>query len=198
MVILERTYTYKLISIGFLYPDEIWNKKILEILEKFKNYNNNLKKEIFMLWNSFDISSSKLLELQIEHSKLFGSNPLVPFDLTYYTGDNEFMRAKEMADISGFYKAFGLELTENQRVDNISICFEFLSFLLLKEIHASSNNNDKIDIVKNAFKSFLNDHIVKFTEKFVKKLNDNSDCLFYDNLSSLLDKFINQEKQITT
>lgn len=191
----ERSYIYKLISLGFLFPDEVLIEKIKEVLGKLKNYEDSLKKEFLLFWNSIDISNLK--NLQNEYSRLFGSNQVCSLNITDYISSHELMQVRQIADISGFYKAFGLEIIESERHDNISVCFEFLSFLLLKEIHASSNNNDKIDIVKDAFKKFFNEYITNFTEKFVKKLNENSNCLFYNNLSVILDKFINQEKQTT-
>lgn len=129
--------------------------------------------------------------LQSEHFRLFGPDPLCPLDITYYLSDDIFMQAKLMADMAGFYRAFGLEMQENLRPDNLSICFEFLSYLCLKQLYAIEKGYDeKLKITEDAFHSFLNEFIKPALPKFLALLKERSTNKFYNELANLTQKSI--------
>ncbi len=129
--------------------------------------------------------------LQGEHVRLFGSDPLCPLDMTYYLSEDIFMQAKLMANIAGFYRAFGLEVQENLKPDNLSICFEFLSYLCLKQLYAFEKGyEEKLKITEDAFHSFLNEFIKPALPKFLTLLREHSRAKFYKGLADLAEKTI--------
>lgn len=82
------------------------------------------------------LRAAETAELQIEHFRLFGPDPAAGFELAGYLSESEFQQAKLMADMSGFYTAFGLGFREGLRPDALPVALEFLSHLLLKEANA--------------------------------------------------------------
>lgn len=130
-------------------------------------------------------------ELKSEHFRLFGPDPLCPLDITNYLSDDIFMQTRLMADISGFYRAFGLETKENLKVDHISICFEFLSYLCLKQLYAIEKGYDeKLKITEDAFHSFLSEFVKPALPKFLALLRERSNNKFYNRLAGLTEKAI--------
>ncbi len=64
----------------------------------------------------------------------------MPYE-TEYTTPDALYKAHQLADIAGFYRAFGLEMsTENrERPDHLAAELEFMHFLALKEAQAMGN-----------------------------------------------------------
>jgi len=70
-----------------------------------------------------------------------------------------FSRQRELADVQGFYRAFGLDAV-GERGDHLSVECEFTSLLCLKEALArSAGLPDEADITREARKAFLGDHL---------------------------------------
>lgn len=96
-----------------------------------------------------------------------------------------------LADIAGFYRAFGLNAV-GERVDHISVELEFMSFLLIKE--ALAPDKEKAEICMDALKKFFNEHIVTwiFTAcNEMKKLSP-----FYASVAEFLEAFMKYEKKV--
>ena len=72
------------------------------------------------------------------------------------------VRTFQLADIAGFYRAFGVEVTpETERVDHISVELEFMHLLALKEALAEAQENlEGVAICRDAARSFLREHLV--------------------------------------
>lgn len=133
-------------------------------------------------------------KLKEEHFRLFGPNPLCPLDIVCYLSDNEFMQARIMADIAGFYRAFGLHIQEGLRVDNLSICFEFLAYLCLKKIYATEKGLDeKLKITDDAYNSFLNEFVLPALPKFLSALRKNTTSRFYQGLADLAEGLLKNQ-----
>lgn len=130
--------------------------------------------------------------LQSEYFRLFGPDALCPLEITNYLSCNEFMQARLIADISGFYRAFGLSLKDNMRQDNLSVCFEFMSYLCLKQIYCINKGYDeKLRITESAFHSFLNEFIKPALPKFLSLIRQHSKSRFYKELADLAEDSIN-------
>ncbi len=111
------------------------------------------------------------------HVRLFGHavrGTCPPYELEY--GRSEIIQqASELADIAGFYSAFGLELTDhgNERADHLAVECEFMSALAAKEAWAIENgDHDGRKIVGDAQRSFLADHLGNWLPSFVRRVQD--------------------------
>lgn len=138
-------------------------------------------------------------ELQAEYVRLFGTKGLVPLEITRYVSNDEFVQARKMADIAGFYRAWGLEMGPGERPDNLSAVFDYLSFMHLKEENAKTKGHlDKMDMIQKAKDSFLSEHFLPSIDKFVKCLKANAKNSFYKELAELIGELVESERCVLT
>lgn len=84
----------------------------------------------------------------------------------------ELTRTFEMADVAGFYKAFGVEVgAAGERADHISAELEFMHLLAVKEsIALQEPTAEHAEICRDASRSFLRDHLTRWAPRL-------GDCL---------------------
>ncbi len=77
-------------------------------------------------------------DLEAEYIELFtlATSPDCPTYESAYVCTDINQQTSIMADVSGFYRAFGLELGQGLRPDDISLELEFMGFLCRKEAYA--------------------------------------------------------------
>lgn len=86
-----------------------------------------------------------------------------------------------LADIAGFYRAFGLELTPatTDRVDHIAFEAEFYAVLCAKETYARHHQLPELDQCLEAQKKFLREHLGRWTPSFSRRVERHSAEPFY-------------------
>ncbi|MCH7696055.1 MAG: molecular chaperone TorD family protein [Proteobacteria bacterium] len=117
---------------------------------------------------------------------------------TKETPQHAFCQSYEFADIAGFYKAHGLEVSENnpERVDHIATELEFMQVLASKEVMALNNDEkEHISIVRDTQNKFIQDHLGRWAGAFKEKLCKVDQRGFYSNLGELLDKWVDFDRQ---
>lgn len=101
-----------------------------------------------------------------------------------------FSAYEEMADIAGFYRAFGFSF-DGERPDHLCLELEFMRILSLKEAMALQEvDQEKIDVTINAEREFLSSHIGRWTEALLQMTKD---IPFYSTLSRFLKEWIDME-----
>jgi TorA maturation chaperone TorD len=122
----------------------------------------------------------QLSDLQSEHRRVF-SNVITldcpPYE-TLFGNDHVFAQSHVMGDISGFYKAFGVELSKDihERLDHLSVEFEFMHFLAYKESYSRCHDGaEKTQIVVEAQKKFVKNHIGRWVPLFCRMLSKKAD-----------------------
>jgi TorA maturation chaperone TorD len=101
-----------------------------------------------------------------------------------------------MADIAGFYRAFGLDLSPHNtdRVDFLSTELEFLSFLSMKEAYAWKHQEDELaEICRDAQRKFLAAHLGRWIGVFVNILSQSTTNPFYVNAGFLAERAVECE-----
>lgn len=196
---LARSYLYCILSPLFLYPGEVtfsglnWGEG--EEAVALLGSPDGLKEAIESLKGCLETPG----DLQSEYGRVFGhtiSKECPPYETQYggtHDTSNIFQQAQVLADIAGFYRAFGLEASDQvkERLDHISIELEFMAFLTYKQAHAlTSGWEDKAEVCREAQAKFLNDHLGQWVPLFTTRLSENAGDGFYWELSRLTKAFL--------
>ncbi|MGH7230583.1 MAG: TorD/DmsD family molecular chaperone [Nitrospiraceae bacterium] len=135
-------------------------------------------------WVASECANWQLTDLQAEHRRVF-SNVITldcpPYE-TLFGNDHVFGQSHVMGDIAGFYKAFGVELSRDihERIDHLSVELEFMHFLAYKESYARCHDGaEKTQIVVDAQKKFVKEHIGRWVPLFARMLVKKADTGFF-------------------
>ncbi len=112
---------------------------------------------------------------------------------TLFGNDHVFAQAHVMGDIAGFYKAFGVELSRDihERLDHLSVELEFMHFLAYKESYARCHDGaDKTQVVVDAQKKFVKDHIGRWVPLFARMLARKADYGLFRYMADFLSDWI--------
>jgi len=108
------------------------------------------------LVRAFEEARERRADAEAERSRLLLLGGCPAYETTYM---DAFARPRELADVSGFYKAFGLR-TEGERADHLSVECEFAALLCVKEaIAVASGDAEAAGRCRDARASFLRDHL---------------------------------------
>ena len=94
-----------------------------------------------------------------------------------------------LADISGFYGAFDLELEagNRERVDHLVLELEFLSHLALQTASLELDGDETgVEILANAQADFLEDHLGRWAPRLRDTIEEEADVEFYRALANLV------------
>jgi TorA maturation chaperone TorD len=149
-------------------------------------------------WVSAECANWQLADLQAEHRRVF-SNVITldcpPYE-TLFGNDHVFAQSHVMGDIAGFYKAFGVELSRDvhERLDHLSVELEFMHFLAYKESYARCHDgSEKTQIVVDAQKKFVKDHIGRWVPLFAKMLGKKADSGLFKTMADFLGDWMDFE-----
>ena len=136
-------------------------------------------------------------ELCLEYDRLFRLSEIWIYG-TEHTAENEFQRAKELSDISGFYLAFGLQ-ADKERPDALSCELEFMHYLIYKELYCLKKNLSKAQvkakICQDAQKKFFKAHLYPAAKKIAEKVILAGANDFYSKIAQSLTAFLELEEQ---
>jgi len=111
------------------------------------------------------------------HQRVFGlvmAKLCPPYETEYCEWKDATYRAQELADIAGFYRAFGLipNQTAPERFDFVAMEIEFLAVLIEKERIATLDGGvDHAQVCRDARASFLQDHSAWWMPTFGRLLD---------------------------
>ncbi|HHT9135783.1 MAG TPA: TorD/DmsD family molecular chaperone [Candidatus Wunengus sp. YC60] len=208
--LLTRSVMYQILSACFLYPEE----KNLSIL-KSSDFQEHTK-DLMLCYADIDdgaavqsclnevrelYGNANPEDLQKIYSRIVGHtmSKECPLYETQFGAAHVYQQVHELGDIQGFYKAFGLDLSEieKERCDHISVELEFMHFLLYKQAYALENHGDeKAQICLEAQKKFLKEHIGKWMPLFAVLFGRKAGEGFYCALSALTKEFLRLEMKL--
>lgn len=132
-----------------------------------------------------------------EHVRVFGlgcCRECPPYETEFQPNEDTFFRSQQLADIAGFYRAFGIhpDSTVRERPDYLPLELEFQSFLLLKK-RASSESEltateaaERAALCQSARAAFFRDHLSWWVPSFALALRAKAGHGFYAAAAQLL------------
>jgi nitrate reductase assembly molybdenum cofactor insertion protein NarJ len=104
---------------------------------------------------------------------------------TEYGLNKQFTKGADLADLAGFYHAFGLNFENDcnhEMMDHISVELEFYFMLMIKYVLLSSRNDrEGVFVVDEACEKFLHSHLSRFIG-ILGELHDSIQHPFYQPL----------------
>jgi TorA maturation chaperone TorD len=152
-----------------------------------------------------------------EYQRVFGlvtSKECPPYETEYCPQTFSVYRSQQMADVAGYYSAFGVAPSRDQpeRPDHIVLELEFMAWLVGKEEYARTSDvpkaGEKAKICRDAQRRFLEEHLAWWAPAFAWALQKRADdlgpdaqpgaraCSFYAAVGSVLAAFIPCERGI--
>jgi TorA maturation chaperone TorD len=131
-------------------------------------------------------------------ARLFGPTlrgRVCPYE-TEYGGAHLFQQAQSLADVAGYYLAFGLTPPADggERADHAALEFEFLGFLSLKEAYALERRDaEMVQVSRAALRRFLRDHLGRFGRAFGVSLEREDPEGIFGSAGSLAAAFLAAE-----
>ena len=205
---VARSTMYNFLARSFLYPTSehfayLNRKASKEISSEFfvaPGEHEALKKELSQILSIHQDLQNPLQreELETEYNRLFahlGSAKCPPYE-TEFGLENIYQKTEAMADIGGFYSAFGLEIASHSadRVDFLSTELEFMAYLTLNQAYAVEHDRgEQLEISVDTQKKFLQEHLGRWISTFSKILQLCTQSHYYRCLGDLLENFIESE-----
>lgn len=118
-------------------------------------------------------------QLEEDHVRVFGlvvSKECPPYEVQYCPQTFSVYRSQQLADIAGFYRAFGVEPGRDapERADHIACEIEFQAWLVAKERHARSRSGDdwieRAELCLDAQARFAEEHFAWWVPAFASAL----------------------------
>lgn len=184
---LRRSQLYRFLADAFLYPTEDWifDAPFLEpVLD-----------ELDLSRYCLRVGALALADLQAEHRHVFGLTGSLCYE-TEYGLPHEYRQSQELADIAGFYRAFGFENggAIRERPDYLSTELEFMHVLTLREACARvADQLEHIEIDVDAQRKFLRDHLAQWLPLLSKRLEQLTSGGVYSDLVALATAFVAAE-----
>ncbi len=195
---LGRAAVYQLLATAFTYPDGESLADLRVFLEDVGGHSvadeYGLVEELRALAEaSRDQDATALAG---EHSRLFAQEVLCSAHETEYAFD-PFSKSRQLADIAGFYEAWGLRVAQDRRglPDFIATELEFMSLLLRKQVYAlASGWSDRAELAAAAALGFLEDHLGRWVPTFCSDVRGTADATSaYSAAAALCERFIAEE-----
>ncbi len=160
--IVQRAQLYCFLADAFVYPGDNWLEDLPALHPILGE--NGLESPPPSTFN-LDLD-----DLQQKHLQAFGLTGSLCYE-TECGLPNEFRQSQEMADIAGFYNAFGFRVggALRERPDHLATQLEFLYVLSLKEAYAAEEGHaEHVEVCVEARRSFLRDHLGRWIGLFAE------------------------------
>jgi nitrate reductase assembly molybdenum cofactor insertion protein NarJ len=111
--------------------------------------------------------------MNAQYERIFGlmmSKKCPPYETEFCPQTFSVFRSQTLADVAGFYRAFGVEPSRDkpERDDHLSLELGFMAYLIAREENASET--EQITICRNAQKRFAREHLVWWVPAFARAL----------------------------
>lgn len=144
-----------------------------------------------------DLAAAKPGALEAAHVRLFGPAAAAPLTETSYGDAGRLLgKSAALADLGGFYRAFGLQpgTRAARPEDHLALELEFASVLALKEAWALAEDNDeRLAITRDAAGKFFTDHLGTWLDAWLASLRASDPPAFYVALAEVIREIVRAE-----
>lgn len=183
---LRRAQVYRFLADAFLYPSDDWTLDAPLVSDILRALNAPA------LALPFGALGLGLDALQREYRRALGITGSMCYE-TEYGLPHEFRQSQELADIAGFYHAFGFQIggAVRERPDHLAAELEFMSALALKEAYARTHNIvEHVEICEDATRKFLAAHPGHWIGFMVERLAQQNTQGIYFALAQFIAAFV--------
>ena len=146
-------------------------------------------------------------EIKAEYDRVFGlvvPRECPPYETEYHPPAQTFMRSQQMADIAGFYRAFGLTTPSAppERPDHIVLELEFMAVLLTKQRIALARADwhaearEQAETCARTQQAFLRDHLCWWAPAFAAGLRRRAGSGYLHEIGRILAAWIPAERHL--
>ena len=150
-------------------------------------------------------AGERAFDAEVEYQQVFGlmmSKRHPPYESEYCPQTFSVYRAQVIADVAGFYRAFGLEPSRDapERHDHIALELEFMAWMIFKEVLARRGDDplaqDNADVCAAAGERFFREHVAWWVPAFAHALRRRRASGYYRALADLLAAFVYIERAL--
>lgn len=177
----ELVELYRLLAAALSYPTREMRERVAALGETLKGR-----------WPELD----GLLTLEPDEGfylRLFESQVAASPHETEYGLNRTTRKPIELADIAGFYRAFGVD-TRQDMVDHVAAELEFLAYLGIKENYAAEQGwQEPREVTARAYASFLEDHAGRWLDFLAQRVEFVAPGSYYALACSLAARVVGEE-----
>lgn len=196
--VLGRSAVYELLALGITYPTEASVERLVDLAADLEGHDilkaYGLAPRLAAIRET--VEGVGVPELQLEHNRLFLGQVLCSPHETEYERDT-FSKASQLADIAGFYNAWGLQTSESRRTmpDFVGTELEFLAMVTRREAYAALRGwANRRKVARESADSFMQSHLGRWVNAFAADLRDvvadDAAGRFYAALARTLEQFV--------
>jgi TorA maturation chaperone TorD len=141
--------------------------------------------------------------IRLDYDRIFGlvvPRECPPYETEYHRAGDAFFRAQQLADVAGFYRAFGVDpsASPSERPDHIRLELEFMALLAMKKRLAAhegdTTNEEHRSVCADAECKFFAEHLAWWVPSFAAGLRRKAECGFYVDLADALAALVSAER----
>lgn len=187
--LMLRAGIYRLLAQGYAYPGAAQRDDLIVMAEGLAPWLSEMGPQWAGRLERFAtvLTETDDAEREAEFNQLFsGAMAAAPYETAYER--DIFRKQATLADIAGFYQAFGFVVAEGNRwqPDHLGVQLEFCAIVLQRTAYAMAESwTEQSEICVDALRKFLNDHTGRWADALAGDVERSASLSFYQELASL-------------
>lgn len=196
---LARASLYRLLALAFSYPTAAEREAIGEALSvadvAAELLDEGTARAVAAVQAAFDTADAATLEHDYQRVLSLSYSEECPVYETAFSASHIFQQTAQQADISGFYRAFGVK-SHGDRPDHLAMELEFSYLLALKEADSrSSAAPEHVRTCRDATRMFLRKHLARWSPLIGQRVVVEGSGTFYEAAGRLLLAFMRYDEK---